>query len=110
MMTKIGESKDASLAHGGKLLLEGCPREYQDAYDHTVTLQYSDEPNYDLVKRGWNACKQRKGYADDTPLDWEPKGEKFKEMQAVPTATMMPVEDKEREDTLKKSFEDKREK
>jgi len=109
MMTKIGESKDASLAQNGRILLEGCPREYQSAYDHTMTLQYADEPNYDLIKRGWMACQQRKGYSVDSPLDWEPKGEHFKEAQAVPHATMM-VDDRDREEMLKKSFEDKQKK
>ena len=107
MMTKVGESKEQSLAANGKILLEGCPREYQDAYDHIMTLQYADDPNYDQVKNSWLACMKRKGYAVDSPLDWEPKGEHFKATQAVPMATMM-VDDRERDEMLKKSFEDKK--
>ena len=106
-MKQVGDSKDKSLEQNGKILLEGCPREYQEAYDHTVTLQYADEPNYDKVKGAWQTCQQRKGYTNSTPLDWEPKGEHYKDTQAVPHATMM-VDDRDREEMLKKSFEGKK--
>lgn len=68
-------------------LLEACPKELCNFYEHLKSLLYESRPNYELMREClYDVCKNR-NFKLDEPLDWEEGShlykKYFRKLQAI---------------------------
>ena len=51
-------------------LFEGYPEEFQSYFDHVHNLEFTEEPNYEYLKKSFKDLFYRMGYEYDKDYDW----------------------------------------
>ncbi|XP_074662887.1 uncharacterized protein LOC141915300 [Tubulanus polymorphus] len=65
---QVGIMKDK---YDNYALLRHMPSEFRTFLDHILTLEYFDEPDYNMLLGLFDSCMRRKGIRDGDSYDWE---------------------------------------
>ncbi|KHN72202.1 Tau-tubulin kinase 1 [Toxocara canis] len=51
-------------------LLQGCPKQFADIFDHLSVLDYRNRPDYDLIEGHFVSAMGKRGINKDSPIEW----------------------------------------
>jgi len=91
----LGRKKTDAIQDPGVCCL-GCPKEYGAIFQTLKQMDFFSVPNYDAFIGPLRQIMARKGFAEQAPLDWEPKGEFAQATMMVPNANMLHNENRKR--------------
>uniref|UniRef100_A0A0M3ID55 Protein kinase domain-containing protein n=1 Tax=Ascaris lumbricoides TaxID=6252 RepID=A0A0M3ID55_ASCLU len=51
-------------------LLQGCPKQFADIFEHLSVLEYRNRPNYDFIEAVFLSAMRKRCINKDSPIEW----------------------------------------
>lgn len=51
-------------------MLQGCPKQFADIFEHLSVLEYRNRPNYDFIEAVFLSAMRKRCINKDSPIEW----------------------------------------